>query len=150
MTAQQTRDIEPLLFQCWSTVYDAGPTLNQQWLNASCLLGVDSGGGGGQYPGDRIYPCYKLTWRRPSTLSQLRISTAAKTQNIVTTHSSSIHSYDVLVSQAITSTQRVVDMCKALTTTHEKHRPNSGLTLGQHFQRWPNINLGLSRRHLLN
>ena len=30
--------IEPLLFQCWSTVYDAGPTLNQQWLNVSCLL----------------------------------------------------------------------------------------------------------------
>ena len=36
---QQTRDIEPLLVQCWSTVYDAGPTLNQQWLNVSCLLG---------------------------------------------------------------------------------------------------------------
>ena len=29
MRAQQTRDIEPLLVQCCSTVYDAGPTLNQ-------------------------------------------------------------------------------------------------------------------------
>ena len=36
-TSQQTRGIEPLLVQCWSTFYDAGPTLNQQWLNASCL-----------------------------------------------------------------------------------------------------------------
>ena len=39
IASQQTRDIEPLLVQCWSTVYDAGPTLNQQWLNVSCLLG---------------------------------------------------------------------------------------------------------------
>ena len=46
---QQTRYIEPLLVQCWSTVYDAGPTLNQQWLNVSCLLGhgLCKGGGGG-------------------------------------------------------------------------------------------------------
>ena len=35
----QTRDIEPLLVQCWSNVVDGGPTLNQQWLNVSCLLG---------------------------------------------------------------------------------------------------------------
>ena len=39
-TIQQTRDIEPLLWQCWSTVYDAGPTLTQQWFNVSCLLGT--------------------------------------------------------------------------------------------------------------
>ena len=37
--SQQTRDIVPMLVQCWSTVYDAGPTLNQQWDNVSCLLG---------------------------------------------------------------------------------------------------------------
>ena len=30
---QQTRGIEPMLFQCWSTVYDGGPTLKQHWLN---------------------------------------------------------------------------------------------------------------------
>ena len=36
---QQTRDIEPLLVQCWFTVHDADPTLNQHWLNVSCLLG---------------------------------------------------------------------------------------------------------------
>ena len=35
----QTRDIEPLLVQCWPTVYDVGPTLKQQWLGVSCLLG---------------------------------------------------------------------------------------------------------------
>ena len=26
--------------QCWSTVYDAGPTLNHHWLDVSCLLGI--------------------------------------------------------------------------------------------------------------
>ena len=35
----RTRVIEPLLVQSWSTVYDACSTLNQQWLNVSCLLG---------------------------------------------------------------------------------------------------------------
>ena len=37
--AQQTRDIHPLLVQCWSTVYCAGPTLNQQsqWVH-SCIV----------------------------------------------------------------------------------------------------------------
>ena len=34
-TTQQTRDSHPLLVQCWSSVYDAGPTLNQQWANVS-------------------------------------------------------------------------------------------------------------------
>ena len=40
--SQQTRDIIPMLVQCWFTVYDAGPTLNQQWDNVSCLLGLMS------------------------------------------------------------------------------------------------------------
>ena len=35
---QQTRDIYPMLFQCWATVFDAGPTLNQHWVNGWCLL----------------------------------------------------------------------------------------------------------------
>ena len=30
----------PLLVQCGPTVYDAGPTLIQRWLNGSCLLGM--------------------------------------------------------------------------------------------------------------
>ena len=38
-SCQQTRDIEPLLVQCWASVVDGGPTLNQQWLNGACLLG---------------------------------------------------------------------------------------------------------------
>ena len=29
-----------LLVQCWLTVYDVGPTLNQHWINASCLLSI--------------------------------------------------------------------------------------------------------------
>ena len=38
-TTQQTRDVDPMLVQCWSIVYDAGPTLNQHWVDGSCLLG---------------------------------------------------------------------------------------------------------------
>ena len=37
--AQQTRHVEPMLVQCWLTVYDVGPALNQHWFNVSCLLG---------------------------------------------------------------------------------------------------------------
>ena len=37
---QHTRGIHPMLFQCWPTVFDAGPTLKQHWVNASCLLGI--------------------------------------------------------------------------------------------------------------
>ena len=38
----QTRGIHPMLFQCWSTVSDAGPTLKQHWDNAPCFLGYQS------------------------------------------------------------------------------------------------------------
>ena len=31
-------DVDPMLVQCWSTVCDAGPTLNQHWFNVWCLL----------------------------------------------------------------------------------------------------------------
>ena len=33
-------DVETMLFQYWSTVYDAGPTLKQHKVTISCLLGV--------------------------------------------------------------------------------------------------------------
>ena len=36
---QQTRNIHPLLFQCWASVEDGGPTLKQHWVNAPSLLG---------------------------------------------------------------------------------------------------------------
>ena len=29
-----------MLFQCWSTVFDAGPALKQHWVNASGSLGI--------------------------------------------------------------------------------------------------------------
>ena len=35
---QQTRDINPMMVQCWSTVCDAGPTLYLHWVNVPCLL----------------------------------------------------------------------------------------------------------------
>ena len=37
---QQTRDIDPMLFQCRAIVFDVGPTIKQQWDNSSCLLGT--------------------------------------------------------------------------------------------------------------
>ena len=40
VNSQQTRGIHPMLFKCWATVFDAGPTLKQHRLNASCLLGI--------------------------------------------------------------------------------------------------------------
>ena len=42
MASQQTREIETLLVQCWASVVDGGPTLSQQCLNVSCLLGSRS------------------------------------------------------------------------------------------------------------
>ena len=35
--SQQTLDVDPMSFQCWATVYNAGP--KHQWGNVSCLLG---------------------------------------------------------------------------------------------------------------
>ena len=37
--SQQTRDIHPMLFQCWASVEDGGPTLKGHSVNTSCLLG---------------------------------------------------------------------------------------------------------------
>ena len=37
--AQQPRDIETMLDQCWAGVVDGGPSLTQHWINVSCLLG---------------------------------------------------------------------------------------------------------------
>ena len=35
---KQTWITDPMLFQCWSSVYDAGPTLNQHWVDVSSWL----------------------------------------------------------------------------------------------------------------
>ena len=42
---QQTRGIHPILFQCWSTVFDAGPTLKQHRVNSSCFWAGSSSPG---------------------------------------------------------------------------------------------------------
>ena len=39
---KETRGIHPMLFQCWASVEDGGPTLKQHWVNAPCLLGYCS------------------------------------------------------------------------------------------------------------
>ena len=35
------RDIHPMLFQCWASVEDGGPTLKQHWVNSPCLQGQE-------------------------------------------------------------------------------------------------------------
>ena len=40
-SARQTREIDPVLVQCWASVCDAGPTLNQLRVNVPCLLGTE-------------------------------------------------------------------------------------------------------------
>ena len=32
-------DAGPSLFHCWASVYDAGPTVKQQWSSVSCSVG---------------------------------------------------------------------------------------------------------------
>ena len=39
-TPHQTRDIALVLFRCWASVADDGPTLNQHLLNVPSLLGA--------------------------------------------------------------------------------------------------------------
>ena len=35
---QQTRDIDPILIQCWASVEDDGPVLIQEWVDVFCTL----------------------------------------------------------------------------------------------------------------
>ena len=34
---KQSRGVEQVLFQCWASVADAGPTLKQNWFDVECL-----------------------------------------------------------------------------------------------------------------
>ena len=40
---QQKRGNQPMPFQCWPTVFDAGPTLKQHRVNSPCLLSTIPG-----------------------------------------------------------------------------------------------------------
>ena len=40
---QQTRRLDPMLFQCWSSAVGGGPILKQHWVNCSRLLGSTQG-----------------------------------------------------------------------------------------------------------
>ena len=41
-TTEETRGVQPLLGDCWPSVYDAGPAFTQQWISGLCLLGKGS------------------------------------------------------------------------------------------------------------
>ena len=36
-SSRKTRGVDPMLFYCWTSVVDAGPALNQHWLNVTCF-----------------------------------------------------------------------------------------------------------------
>ena len=38
--SQKTRHVDPMLGYCWPSVEGGGPSLAQQWVNVSCLLGT--------------------------------------------------------------------------------------------------------------
>ena len=38
----QMRGVHPMLFQCWASIEDGGPTLKQHWVRVSCVLGHQS------------------------------------------------------------------------------------------------------------
>ena len=52
ITTQRTRVTDPMLDQCWATVWDAGPTSIQHWAIVSYLLG----GGLTCLPVYHVYP----------------------------------------------------------------------------------------------
>ena len=41
VSTHQTRDIQPVLEKCWTSVEDGGPTLNQHWVNVLYFLGIN-------------------------------------------------------------------------------------------------------------
>ena len=38
----QTRPIDPMLAQCWATLYDVSPALVQHWFDVSFVTDIDS------------------------------------------------------------------------------------------------------------
>ena len=64
---QSTQYIDPMLFQCWPIVYDAGLALNHRWINIC---------GSGGWSSDKILRCVDigpilfLCWARGTTLAQ--------------------------------------------------------------------------------
>ena len=39
-SSQETRGLDPMLFQCWPSAVGGGPILKQHWVKSSCLLGA--------------------------------------------------------------------------------------------------------------
>ena len=45
--SMQTWHVHSMWGSCWHSVADSGPTLNQYWVDVSCLMEWVYGGGGG-------------------------------------------------------------------------------------------------------
>ena len=41
VSTQQTRDMNQMLGQCWTSIVDGGPILTQHWIHVSCLMDRD-------------------------------------------------------------------------------------------------------------
>ena len=60
VASQQTTEVHQMLFLCWTSVVDGGPTLKQHWFNTSCFMAWASrprppGSLPGKYASDKKY-----------------------------------------------------------------------------------------------
>ena len=76
-----TRDVDPVLFWCWASVADGGPTSNQHRVNVTWLLGINLfGHRGGKFNCPRVSNDWGSNWGHtliiyivlPSTLLCMR------------------------------------------------------------------------------
>ena len=79
---QQAQYVGPMLIQCWSTVCDAGSTLDQHRANVLHLLGNYYIS---KYSGERVNICENLTMKNKMTTLKksptLKLCIATATQN---------------------------------------------------------------------
>ena len=64
-----------MLFQCWASVIDTGPTLKQHWVNASRLLGQLYPGN--PLPGKTVVTDPETTEKRVSTHRRINAGPAS-------------------------------------------------------------------------
>ena len=76
--SQQTGDIDPVLDQCWATVYDAGPTLVQHWVDVSCVMQSRSCDHTLAFVGKRFQIPREKCWDRLLTWDQQRLVFAGR------------------------------------------------------------------------
>ena len=130
-TTQETRDVYPMLVQCWNDVVDGGPTLNRHWVRVSCLLG-------------RCPRRFSIAGERARTHgvilpTQILFNIGPASQPV--TGLMPVNHYDA----APTLLKKWVCciFCSS-TPANTWHSPNSVSMLTYRLRRWPNIEAALS------